>query len=78
VPALVRRLEECCPPELVVAAVAGDADVSRAGIARGGFPGWSARTALSCYKSMISVTCMEDQCRELDLSCVISSTCQRV
>jgi hypothetical protein len=42
VPAVVRRLEEYRLPELVVAAVAGDADVPHAAAARGGFPGWFA------------------------------------
>jgi len=42
VPAVVRRLKECRLPELVVAAVAGDADVSHAAAPRGGFPGWFA------------------------------------
>jgi hypothetical protein len=39
VPAVVRRLEEHRLPELVVAAVAGDPDVSHAAAAPGGFPG---------------------------------------
>ena len=38
-PAVVRRLEEHCLPELVVAAVACDPDVSHAAAAPGGFPG---------------------------------------
>jgi hypothetical protein len=39
VPAVVRRFEEHRLPELVVAAVAGDLDVSHAAAARGGLPG---------------------------------------
>jgi len=39
VPAVVRRLEEHRLPELVVAAVAGDPDVSHAAAAPGRFPG---------------------------------------
>jgi hypothetical protein len=41
-PAVVRRLEEYRLPELVVAAVAGDADMSHTAAAGGGFPGWFA------------------------------------
>jgi hypothetical protein len=41
-PAVVRRLEEHCLPELVVAAVARDPDVSHAAAAPGRFPGWLA------------------------------------
>ena len=40
--AVMRRLEEYGLPELVVAAVVGDADVSHATAARGGFLGWFA------------------------------------
>jgi hypothetical protein len=39
VPSVVRWLVEHCLPELVVAAVAGDPDVSHAAAASGGFPG---------------------------------------
>jgi hypothetical protein len=41
-PAVVWRLEEHCLPELVVAAVARDPDVSHAAAAPGRFPGWLA------------------------------------
>jgi hypothetical protein len=96
VPAVVRRLEEHRLPELAVAAVAGDADVSHTAAARGGFPGWFAHARrpahlrlagpqlvteragfrlvleqgsghlndharTSCYESMITVTCTDDQ-----------------
>jgi hypothetical protein len=99
VPAVVRRLEEYCLPELVVAAVAGHADVSHAAAACGGFPGWLANTRrpahlrlsgpqpvteragfrfvleqgighlddhalTSCYESMMTMTCTDDQWRE--------------
>jgi hypothetical protein len=42
-PAVVWRLEENCLPELVVAAVARDPDVSHAAAAPGRFPGWLAQ-----------------------------------
>jgi hypothetical protein len=42
VPAVVRRLEEHRLPELVVTAVARDANVSQGAAARGRFPGWFA------------------------------------
>ena len=41
-PAVVWRLEEHCLPELVVAAVARNPDVSHAAAAPGRFPGWLA------------------------------------
>ena len=41
--AVVWWLEEHCLPELVVASVARDPDVSHAAAAPGGFPGWLQR-----------------------------------
>jgi hypothetical protein len=43
VPAVVRRFEEHGLPELIVAAVAGDPDVSHAAAAPGSLPGGSHR-----------------------------------
>jgi len=48
-PAVVWRLEEQRLPELVTAAVAGDADVSHAAAALGGFPGRLADTRLPAH-----------------------------
>ena len=39
-PAVVRRLEEHCLLEQVVAAITGDADVSHTAAPAGRFPGW--------------------------------------
>ena len=48
-PAVVRRLEEHRLPELVVAAVAGDPDVSHAAAAPGRFPGRCADAGLPAH-----------------------------
>jgi hypothetical protein len=49
VPAVVRRVEEHRLPELVVAAVAGDPDVSHAAPAPGRFPGRCADAGLPAH-----------------------------